>query len=175
MGTEEETAMRRLTGLTLAVVLVVSFGQTAQAQSDYPGAIAGFGYAGFGLGYTQVIPSNSLILDRWWMLEETPMVSSTLPQPGAARTPVATATATPNPRAARPARSLGRAGSRRLDRSVTPASAPLPTGSLGWGGSAVVPLYSPVQRYATYGQGYGVSPYGSTDYGAAYKGYYWGN
>ena len=37
-----------------------------------------------------------------------------------------------------------------------------------------MPLYSPAQRYATYGQGYRVSPYGSVDYGMAYKGYYWG-
>ncbi len=166
--------MRRLMGLALAVVLV-AFGQTARAQSDYPGAVAGFGYAGFGLGYTQVIPSNSLVLDRWWMLQETPMVVPMLPESGASRAPVSTATATAAPRAARPARSFARGGSRRSDRSVTPASSPLPTGSLDWGGSAVVPLYSPVQRYATYGQGYGVSPYGTADYGAAYKGYYWGN
>ena len=167
--------MRRLMGLALAAVLVASFGQTARAQSEYPAAVAGFGYAGFGLGYTQVIPSNSLVLDRWWMIEETPMVGSMLPEPGAARTPVATATPAPAPRGARPARSMARSGSRRLDRSVMPASSPLPTGSLNWGGSAVVPVYSPAQRYAAYGQGYEVSPYGSADYGAAYKGYYWGN
>jgi hypothetical protein len=175
MGTEEEIAMRRLTGLGLAVVLVVSFDQSARAQSDYAGAVMGFGYAGFGLDYTQTVPSNSLVLDQWWMLQETPMVGPMLPEAGAARTPVAKVSAIPAPRAARPARSFARAGSRRLGRSVTPASSPLPIGSLDWGGSAVVPSYSPVQRYAAYGQGYGVSPYGTADYGAAYKGYYWGN
>jgi hypothetical protein len=160
-------------GLALAVVLVASFGQGARAQSEYPGVVVGSGYAGFGLGYTQVIPSNSLVLDRWWMLQETPMVGSM--SPDAAASAAGTAPAVPAARATRPARSLARTGSRRLDRSVTPTSEPLPTGSLDWGGSAVVPLYSPIQRYATYGQGYGVSPYGTADYGAAYKGYSWGN
>ena len=72
----------------------------------------------------------------------------------------------------RPARSLGRAGHRRRTAASARTSAPLPTGSLYWP-DAVVPLYSPAQRYATYGQGYGVSPYGTADYGAAYKGHYW--
>jgi hypothetical protein len=175
MGTEEETTMGRLTGLALAVVLVVSFGQSAKAQSADPGAVMGFGYAGFGLDYTQAIPSNSLVLDRWWMLEATSMVGPMLPDPATAQAAVVGAPATPAPRVARPARSLARGGSRRMGRSATPASSPLPTGSLDWAGSVVVPLYSPIQRYATYGQGYEVSPYGTADYGAAYKGLYSGN
>ena len=72
--------MRRLTGLALAVVLVVVVGRAG----GRPGAgREGSAYGGFGLEYTQPIPSNSLVLDRWWMLEATPMVDPRLPQSGA--------------------------------------------------------------------------------------------
>jgi hypothetical protein len=169
MGTDEEIAMRRLTGSALAVVLVIAIGQEARAQSADPAS----GPGGFGLEYTQSVPSNSLVLDRWWMLEATPMVGSILPGPAVAQTEASTVQTTPAARAARPARSFSRTANRRLDRGVVPASASLPTGSLYWP-AGVVPLYSPAQRYATYGQGYDVSPYGTIDYGAAYKGFYWG-
>jgi hypothetical protein len=160
--------MRRLTGSALAVVLVVVIGREARAQA----VVTARGPGGFGQEYTQSPPSNSVLLDRWWMLEMTPAVGSAPAGP-----PDAAVHATPTAKATRPARtarSLSRMSSRRFNRDAPPASTPLPTGSLYWPGAASVPLYSPANRYATYGQGYGVSPYGSMDYGMSYKGLYWG-
>ena len=74
-------------------------------------------------------------------------------------------------RAARPARldrSRGPAVGGSIVASTRPSTA-LPTGSLYWPGGGM-PLYSPAQRYAAYGQGYGVSPYGRADYGAHTRG-----
>jgi hypothetical protein len=76
-------------------------------------------------------------------------------------------------RAQRAGRSLARSGNRSFTGAGVQPGAPLPTGSLYWPGARGMPVYSPAQRYATYGYGYGVSPYGTADYGAAYKGYYW--
>jgi hypothetical protein len=159
--------MCRLTGLVLALVLVVAAGQEARAQAPVPGP------GGFGFEYTQTLPSNSLILDRWWMLEATPAVGTALPPPAVVQQPAAVEPANPG-RAARPTRvvrSFSRVSSRPLNPAGVQPTTSLPTGSLYWPGAAGVPLYSPAQRYATYGQGYGVSPYGTADYGAAYKGY----
>ena len=64
--------MRRLTGSALAVVLVVVIGREARAQS----VVTARGPGGFGQEYTQSPPSNSVLLDRWWMLEMTPAVGS---------------------------------------------------------------------------------------------------
>ena len=159
--------MSRLTGSILAVVLVVVVGQEARAQMPGNGA--------FGMEYAQPIPSNSVVLNRWWMLEATPMVG-TMPPPVVVAQP-STAQAAYLGRPARPARavrSLSRVSSRRPSRAVVTAPTLLPTGSLYWQGASSVPLYTPAQRYATYGYGYGVSPYGTANYGVAFKGMYWG-
>jgi hypothetical protein len=83
------------------------------------------------------------------------------------------------PRRARPqgvqAASAHRGRARKaLERTAPPAAYPLPTGSLHWPQGGAVSLYSPAERYQSYQSGYARSPYGSADYGMAYKGYYWG-
>ena len=132
---------------------------------------------GFGLEYAQTPPSNGYVLDRWWMVQATPSVGNALP-PSNLVQPAPAAVQPANPRrvtrAARAARSFSRLNARTANRAGMPAATALPTGSLYWP-AAGMPLYSPAQRYAAYGQGYGVSPYGSADYGAQYKGLYWGN
>lgn len=160
--------MRRLTGLVLAVAVIgVLSANPARAQAPMPMN------GGFGFNYTQGIPANSYVLDRWWMVGETPMVGSAVP---------AGTVAVPQPadagrvvRSGRARRSYSRVVVRPYNRAGIPAASALPTGSLYWPATSGMPLYSPAQRYASYGQGYGVSPYGTADYGALYKGLYWGN
>jgi hypothetical protein len=166
---DEETVMSRLMGWVLAVGLFAVVGQPARAQMPAP--VGG----GFGLQYTQPIPSGTLVLNRWGMLEATPGVGTALPPATAVEQPASV----PPVARARVARGnrMGRSFARVTGRPITGAGvqpgAPLPSGSLYWPGAAGMPLYSPAQRYATYGYGYGASPYGTADYGAAYKGYYW--
>jgi hypothetical protein len=157
-------------GLVLAVMLVV-VGRSAHAQMPAPMN------GGFGFDYAQTTPSNSYVLDRWWMVQATPTVGTTLPPSTVVEQPATVQPANPRrvSRAARTGRSISRVSSRPYSWAGARPVTPLPTGSLYWPAPAGVPLYSPVQRYASYGEGYGVSPYGSADYGAQYKGLYWGN
>jgi hypothetical protein len=66
-------------------------------------------------------------------------------------------------------------GTRVYSRGYAQAPAPyatqLPRGDLQWPGSYLTPGYSPYSRFQTYGQGYGVSPYGSNYWGGYYKGF----
>jgi hypothetical protein len=169
-GTEndinEETSMTRLVGSVLGLFLVLAVGQPVRAQMPAPV------YGGFGLEYTQPVPTNRYVLDRWWMVQATPTVAAPLPAPAVVQQPVVVEPAQTGrlSRAARPSRSLGRPVSSAVVQSPTA----LPTGSLNWLAAPGMSLYSPAQRYASYGQGYGVSPYGTADYGAAYKGMSWG-
>jgi hypothetical protein len=158
--------MSRVTGWVLAMGLVAVAGQPARAQM--PTAVNG----GFGVEYTQTIPANSLVLDRWWMLETTPRMGSALPQNATVVRPAAVQPVAPGrvARAHRTSRSTARMSSRPVTSAVVQPGTPLPTGSLYWPEAIGMPLYSPSQRYASYGYGYGVSPYGTAYYGA-YKGY----
>jgi hypothetical protein len=158
--------MGRVTGWVLAMGLVAVAGQSARAQM--PAAVNG----GFGVEYTQTIPANSLMLDRWWMLEATPRMGSVPPQSATVVQPAAMQPVAParGARAHRSGRSFARGGSRPVTSAVVQPVAPLPMGSLYWPQAIGMPLYSPSQRYASYGYGYGVSPYGTAYYGA-YKGY----
>jgi hypothetical protein len=169
--TEGEATMSRLMGLVLAMMFVM-VGRSAQAQMPAP--VNG----GFGFEYTQPIPANSYVLDRYWWVQPTPVVGTTMPpatvvapQPAPVQQPVNPRRVT---RAMRAGRSLSRLGGQPYTRSGQPVATPLPTGSLYRPATVGMPLYSPAQRYASYGQGYGLSPYGSTDYGGLYKGLYWG-
>lgn len=161
--------MSRVTGLVLAAFLAMMVGQEARAQAPV-------GVGGFGFEYTQPIPSNTVLLDRWWVPVQTPAVGTVPPPAQAVETAPAVQATGPvrTARTARGIRSFARVGTRRSTRFAAQPTTSLPTGSLYWPGAAGVPLYSPAQRYAAYGQGYDVSPYGSTDYGANYKGLYWG-
>ncbi len=175
-----------------AMAFVVLLGSHAGGQTLADGLGAGGvhgGYApfnqpfgGFGFGYTQVLPSNTYVLNRYWMLVETPSLG-VLPAGGAAVSVVPAQAAEPvqivgKARAgkpARPARSAAtRYGVRKSYRAAAQPIQSLPSGSLYWPGTAGAPLYSPAQRYGTYGSGYGLGAYGSIDYGSSYKGYYWG-
>jgi hypothetical protein len=135
---------------------------------------AGEGFGGYGFDYVQTVPSNSYMLDRWWMVTETPTVG-TVPPPAATAQPRRVAQVVPATRVA-PTTRVARAGRRVGGRGVTRVSTvqwtyPLPTGSLSWTGAGAVSFYSPDQRYESYESGYARSPYGSIDYGMAYKGY----
>jgi hypothetical protein len=156
-------------GLVLALMFVM-VGRSAQAQM--PAAVNG----GFGFEYTQPIPSNSYVLDRWWMVQPTPVVGTTLPPSTVVEQPAPVQPANPRrvTRAIRTGRSFSRVSGRPYSRTGMQATNPLPTGSLYSPAMVGVPLYSPEQRYASYGQGYGLSPYGSAEYGALYKGLPWG-
>jgi hypothetical protein len=158
--------MNRVTGWVVAMGLVAVAGQPARAQM--PAAVNG----GFGVEYTQTIPANSLLLDRWWMVEATPGVGSFLPQSATVVQPAAVRPVVPAraARAHRTSRSIARMSSRPVTSAVVQPGAPLPMGSLYWPEAIGMPLYSPSQRYASYGYGYGASPYGTAYYGA-YKGY----
>lgn len=166
--------MRRVMGSALGFVVILALGQSAWAQMPAP---SGSGAGAFGPEYTQAPPSNSLILDRWWMMQATPVVGTlpywTTPHFDMAAQPPRAVVRSRTGRSL--ARSRSRVATRRISRGADPAAIALPTGSLVWPRGPVVPLYSPANRYAAYGYGYGVSPYGSMDYGAAYKGMAWGN
>jgi hypothetical protein len=158
----------------MATVLVTIVGSEARAQGPvgaYTGASAQAGYpgsepfGGFGFNHAQVLPSNSYVLDQWWMLWATPTVGTVAPEPAAPAPP-----ATRPAPASRTPRNLVR----RSTRASAPATHPLPTGSLYWPGASGVVLYSPAQRYASYEGGYARSAYGTIDYGLSYKGFYWG-
>jgi hypothetical protein len=161
--------MSRLIGSFLAVMLVAVAGPSARAQMPAPLPA----YGGFGFEYTQPIPSNRVALDRFWMVEATPSVGASMPTAAASQPAVEPANAGRVVRATRSGRSFSRVVTRPYNRTGLQPGTSLPTGSLSWYGVGSVPLYSPDQRYATYGSGYAVSPYGSADYGAQYKGMYW--
>jgi hypothetical protein len=162
--------MSRLMGWLLAVGLVAVVGQPARAQMPAPV------FGGFGLEYMQPVPTGTVVLNRWGLLEVIPAVGTALPPTTAIEQPAAVRQVAPGrvSRANRPGRSFARVGSQPVAGAGVELGAPLPTGSLYWPAAAGMPLYSPAQRYASYGGGYGVGPYGTADYGAAYKGYYWG-
>jgi len=161
--------MNRLVGLALALTLV-GVGGTARAQ------IPASTYGGFGMEYAQTMPPNTYVLDRWWMVQGTPSVGPALPPQSVVQAPANVQPVNPRRamRAARRARVLSRVGTPAYGQAGLQGGTPLPTGSLYWPAQAGAPLYSPAQRYAAYGEGYGVSPYGSADYGYQYKGIYWG-
>jgi len=63
----------------------------------------------------------------------------------------------------------------RATRTYSQAPAPyatqLPQGQLYWPDSYLTPNYVPLNRYQSYGSGYGRGPYGSNFYGGYYKGF----
>jgi hypothetical protein len=169
--------MNRSVGLVVAIVLILlASALPSQAQGpagDLDGIRAngrhtpsGEPFGGFGFEYVQTGPSSGYVLDRWWMATEA----------SPARTmPSRIVTATAQPRAAQLPSPTRRSGGRRVfHRTASPVTYELPTGSLVWSGAGIVSPFTSAQRYESYESGYARSPYGSTDYGMAYKGYYWG-
>jgi hypothetical protein len=153
--------MNRVSGMTLVVGLLLGLSSTAHAQTfptDYAG---GDGYApgaylenlpfgGFGFEYTQGPPASGVVMDQYEWVYATPYVVST--PVVAARQPVV--------------RTTIRTRANRV--TVQPRYA-LTTGSLVWGGGAAAANYQ-VMRYRSYGAGYSLSPYGTTQYYGPWKG-----
>jgi hypothetical protein len=162
--------MSRLMGGLVLAVMFVGFAGSAHAQMPAP-------YGGFGMEYTQMVPANSYVLDRWWTVQATPSVGTMMPPQMVVQQPAQVQVQPVNPRRAARAVRAGRSFSRGVAQGYGQAglqsATPLPTGSLYWPTPPGMPIYSPAQRYAAYGQGYGISPYGSADYGSMYKGWNW--
>ena len=60
---------------------------------------------------------------------------------------------------------------RTYSQPPAPYATQLPQGQLYWPGSYMTPNYVPLNRYQSYGSGYGRGPYGSDFYGGYYKGF----
>jgi hypothetical protein len=154
--------MNRISGLTLVVGLLLGLSSTAHAQTfptDYAG---GDGYApganlenlpfgGFGFEYTQGYPASGVVMDQYERVYAAPFV---------VRTPVVAARQPA-------ARTTIRTRTGRV--TVQPRYA-LTTGSLVWGGENAALVNSQAMRYRSYGSGYSLSPYGTTQYYGPWKG-----
>ena len=153
--------MNRIIGLTVALVVPLSVATTAHAQAtnyggvptgpDYGAAVmAGQPYGGFGLQYSPGVPAGGMVVDQWGGLHPVGYANSG---------PVAVVQ--PENRVV-----LTRPRSRRM---MAQPRYQLPTGSLEWSGGNGGMLYSPGTRYASYGSGYSVGPYGVIDHRMMWK------
>jgi hypothetical protein len=161
--------MNRMFGITLLAIFFLGLNSTAHAQtfpSNYYDA-SGYGYGprgsglenlpfgGFGFEYTQGPPVSGILMNRFGEVVGTydatgPIVEAVQPQAvqpvGRLMTPFRTKRVRVQPR-----------------YTVT-------TGSLGWQGANGVIVNSPAMRYQSYGSGYSLSPYGTTQYYGPWKG-----
>jgi hypothetical protein len=147
--------MKRMLGLAVAIVVPLTLATAAHAQTTYYDALAaspdngvpaaaGQAYGGFGLQYSPGVPAGAIVMDQYGLLHQVPYVA-TAPQVVVQAQPRTTYT---------------RFGSRRARAQ---ARYQLPTGSLG-GSAGNSGMFYPVDaRYASYGSGYGVGPYGVVD------------
>jgi hypothetical protein len=156
-----DTPMNRIMGLTVAVLVPMSFATTAHAQSyygggtvgsDYRTVMAGQPYGGFGMEYSPAIPAGGVIVDQWGGLHA---VGYTV------RAPSPAVVVQPQPRA-----TATRSGSRR---ALARPRYVLPSGSLGWSGGNGGMIYSPETRYSSYGSGYNAGPYGVVNHNMMWK------
>jgi hypothetical protein len=161
--------MSRIIGSMLVAGLILLFTSGAQAQGvvHYPPAdgmmyTAPPQYAapgGLGAEYTETFPTFSS-----GYYETNPNATQqVVPYTYGANQ------ATPRFRA-RGARGV-RSYSRGYNQPPAPYSTALPQGQLYWPGSYMVPGYTPLSRYQSYGSGYGRGPYGSGFYSGYYKGF----
>jgi hypothetical protein len=156
--------MTRIVGLSLALVLPLSWVTTTNAQitpyglggapSSYYGvsAYGGQVYGGFGLEYSQTLTAGGMIMDQYGLWHVVPYVES-VPPVAAART------------AAPPW--MSRSVSRRVVTKLAQPRYQLPTGSLGLSGTNGGILYSPGMRHQSYGYGW---PVGASDYSGMWHG-----
>ncbi len=163
--------MNRMFGLTLVTGLSLGLNSTTHAQTfptDYFGQTGsghdngGYGYenlgfGGFGFQYTQGPPASGIVMDQWGQVIGTTYV---------ANSPIVTAG---QPMAVQPsARQTARSRIRKV--AVKPRYA-VTTGSLAWPGAGGVVAYpQQAMRYRSYGSGYELSPYGTTQYFGPWKG-----
>jgi hypothetical protein len=163
--------MNRMFGLTLVVGLSLSLNSTAHAQTfltDYYGQGSyGYGhgdygyenqpFGGFGFEYTQGPPVSGIGMNQYGQVIGTTYVATS---------PIVTAG---QPAAVQPAaRQTTR--SRSKIAPVQPRYA-VTTGSLAWPGGYGVSGNSQAMRYRSYGYGYELSPYGTTQYFGPWKGW----
>jgi hypothetical protein len=160
--------MNRTLGLTLVAGLVLGLNSTIQAQTfptDYFGHDGynqgGYGYdnlpyGGFGHEYTQGPPVSGIVMDQWGQVIGTTFVA---PGPIVATDQAAST----QPVTRQNVRSRFRKTPMQPRYAVT-------TGSLGVSGSGGVAVFGPGMRERSYGWGYGLSPYGTTQYFGPWKG-----
>jgi hypothetical protein len=148
--------MNRILGLTLAIAIPLTLTTAAHAQSTYYGVetvspgYGGQAYGGFGLQYSPAVPPGGVVVDQYGLVHQVPYVASA---------PQVVVQAQP--------RVMTRYGSRRA--AMAQPRYLVPTGSLGWSAGNDGMLYPVDARYAAYGNGYGVGPYGVVDHRMMWK------
>ncbi len=162
--------MNRIFGLTLVAGLALGLNSAAHAQTfptySYGLDAYGFGgygyedvpFGGFGVGYTQGPPASGIVMNRFGEVVGMTDAAPTSVAPAVQPTTV--------PQVVNP---TIRGRSKKV--YVQPRY-PLTTGWLGWpdSNSSAVTGYSPAMRERSYGYGYDVSPYGTTQYYGPWKG-----
>jgi hypothetical protein len=166
--------MIRSLRLTLAIALPFGLATAGHAQTT------GFGfgglessmygatfannqpYGGFGMAYSQPLPSGSVAMDQYGLWHATPYVPY-----------VNAAPAVPAAPAVAPERASRSASNRNLasNRASRQPRYYLPTGSLGGNGANGANLYSEQVRSQSYGNGYGYGPYGVSEYSGMWHGF----
>jgi hypothetical protein len=156
--------MNRMLGKILVAGLLLGLNSSTSAQTfptDYyghdgygygPGSnLADLPFGGFGFEYTQGYPVSGVVMDQYERIYAAPVV---------VRRPVV---------AARQAAARTTIRSRGRTVTVQPRYA-LTTGSLGWVGANGMVVDPTAMRYRSYGSGYELSPYGTTQYYGPWKG-----
>jgi hypothetical protein len=152
--------MNRVLGLTVAIVMPLTLATASRGQSISYGvetaspvygvsAAVGQPYGGFGLQYSPEVPVSGMVVDQYGLLHPVASVDSAPPVVVQAQPRVMT-----------------------RYRSRRPTAQPrylVPTGSLGWSAGNGGMLYPVNSRYAAYGSGYGVGPYGVVDHQMMWK------
>jgi hypothetical protein len=168
--------MSRSLGLVVACWLILGPAAASRAQTDaagrYDGGWYGFGVypddalpsGAFGMDYVQVVPSGYLMMDRFGMVYQAPVIVSQAAAPLARSNANVNVRRETRPKPARPTTT-------RRRRPQTPVNYQLPTGSLHWPAGEGVLLYAPALRYQSYGGGAARSPYGTIYYDSMYKGW----
>ncbi len=113
-------------------------------------------FGGFGFEYTQGPPVSGILMDRFGQVVGTPYVVTS-----------------PSVMAVQPTavQFAGRQTTRtRAKRVVVQPRYAVTTGSLAWPGANAAAGYSQAMRPRSYGSGYGLSPYGTTQYYGPWKG-----
>jgi hypothetical protein len=152
--------MNRMLQLTVAIVMPLTLATASQAQSTYYGAgtaspvygapmVVDQPYGGLGLQYSPAVPAGGVVMDQYGLLHQVPYVVSAPPVVVRAQPRVTT-----------------RYGSRR---AMAQPRYLVPTGSLGVSAGNGGMFYPVDARYATYGSGYAVGPYGVVDHQMMWK------
>ncbi|APW61046.1 hypothetical protein [Paludisphaera borealis] len=178
--------MNRVFGIWLASSLAIGLASTVSAQEYvFPGAVVdgpvvdgGFVNGGFGNTYVQQPPISGVPGNRWNMLGGPTYLDGVIYpesylQPGTVVTQPGTVITQPRPVVVQPRTVLGRRRTytRGYNAGPAPYRTPLPQTRLyGEGGMMAPNAYSPYNRQQTYGEAYGLGPYGTNYYSEYYQG-----